>query len=103
LRGRPIVLATRYEAMRNQVYRLYGKQGSVIFIQDEVFASLDPEEQKAFSHWDCTQETQRIRDNHLATQAWFKFVEPALGTDASLTNPPSLPINVDPANDSLAS
>lgn len=82
LRGRAIVLATRYEAMRNLVYHTHGKQGSVIFIQDEVYKNLDARSQLQFQHWDSTLDHQRIRDNPSAKQAWFKFVEPARGTVA---------------------
>jgi class 3 adenylate cyclase len=77
LRGRVVVLATRYESMRNQVFRLHGMQGSVIFIQDEVYQNLSAEEKKTFQYWDCEHELGRIRDDVKATRAWFRFVEHA--------------------------
>ena len=74
LRGAPLTLATRYEAMRNPVYRQLGQQGSVIFIHDDVYQKLSAQEQREFQHWDPSLPGQQIRDDDKATQAWFKFV-----------------------------
>src|SRR5690606_36907598 len=75
LRGAPLTLATRYEAMRNPVYRRFGKQGSVIFIHDAVYQNLAAEDQHGFQRWDTSLPGQAIRDDEKASQAWFKFVD----------------------------
>jgi class 3 adenylate cyclase len=75
LRGAPLTLATRYEAMRNPVYRQFGQQGSVIFIHDDVYQKLSAQEQREFQRWDPSLPGQQIRDDDKATQAWFKFVK----------------------------
>lgn len=77
LRGAPLTLATRYEAMRNPVYRQFGRQGSVIFIHDDVYQKLSAQEQGDFQRWDTSLPGQKIRDDDNATQAWFKFVKPS--------------------------
>lgn len=73
LRGKTIMLATRYEAMRNAVYSKIGWNGSVIFIQDEVYQDLLPDERAHYSEWDATVDGQRIRDDGLAQKAWYRF------------------------------
>lgn len=85
LRGMPLALATRYEAMRNRVFAVEGRKGSVIFIQDVVYRALTLEEQKKFHHWDCSKEGYKIRDDAQAKQAWFKFVPPAGASNLSTT------------------
>jgi class 3 adenylate cyclase len=74
LRGAPLTLATRYEAMRNRVYQLYGQQGSVIFIHDDVFQKLSAQERSEFQRWDTSLPGRQIRDDDKARQAWFKFI-----------------------------
>jgi len=74
LRGHPLTLATRYESMRNPVYRRHGQQGSVIFIHDAVYQRLSLDERQNFLHWETTHPGQQIRDDGEARQAWFKFV-----------------------------
>lgn len=76
LRGAPLTLATRYEAMRNPVYRQFGQQGSVIFIHDAVYQKLPAPQQREFQQWDPSLPGQQIRDDDKATRAWFKFVKP---------------------------
>ncbi|WP_176736701.1 7TM diverse intracellular signaling domain-containing protein [Oligoflexus tunisiensis] len=75
LRGAPLTLATRYEAMRNPVYRRFGKQGSVIFIHDAVYQNLAAADKMGFQRWDTSLPGQAIRDDEKASQAWFKFVD----------------------------
>ena len=62
--------------MRNRVFTVEGRKGSVIFMQDKVYRALTLDEQK-FHHWDCTKEGYKIRDDANARQAWFKFVPAA--------------------------
>jgi class 3 adenylate cyclase len=76
LRGAPLTLATRYEAMRNPVYRQFGRKGSVIFIHDAVYQKLKVADQQGFQRWDPSLPGQAIRDDDKASQAWFKFVAP---------------------------
>ncbi len=83
LRGAPLTLATRYEAMRNPVYRKLGQQGSVIFIHDDVYQRLRATDQSEFQRWDTSLPGQRIRDDENASQAWFKFVKPSLANSPS--------------------
>jgi class 3 adenylate cyclase len=83
VRGRALTLATRYENMRNLVFKNYGRQGSVIFIQDDVYQRLPVRAQKQFRNWDCEQEQAMIRDDPKANQAWFKIMtaaNPSLST-----------------------
>ncbi|MFW7378496.1 MAG: 7TM-DISM domain-containing protein [Oligoflexus sp.] len=82
VRGRALTLATRYESMRNIVYDKFGRQGSVIFIQDCVYRNLSPKTQQCFQHWNCQDPQARIRDDQKATQAWFQFVEAATRSDS---------------------
>ncbi|MBC7662020.1 MAG: 7TM-DISM domain-containing protein [Chitinophagaceae bacterium] len=74
LRGKAIMLATRYESMRNAVYQKLGWHGSVIFVQDEVYRDLSPDEQELYTLWDTTLDKQRIRDDASAPRAWFRFM-----------------------------
>lgn len=74
LRGKSIVLATRYESMRNAVFQKTQTKGSLIFIQDQVYNDLSPSERAAFEFWDATRDGQRIRDDGQAKRAWYLFV-----------------------------
>ncbi len=74
LRGQPLTLATRYESMRNSVYQRFGRQGSVIFIQDAVYQHLTQEQKQSLQEWDASHPDQHIRDDDEARRAWFKFV-----------------------------
>ncbi len=78
LRGYSIVLATRYETMRNLVYKKVGKTGSVLFIHDNVYQSLARETQQKFVLWDVTKPDQMIRDDSSAKQAWYQIIAPEL-------------------------
>ncbi len=72
VRGRALILATRYEAMRNIVFKVTGTVSSLIFIQDEVYQALSPALQQDFQRWDCLQKGHRIRDDIQAVQAWYR-------------------------------
>ncbi len=72
VRGRALILATRYEAMRNIVFKVTGNVSSLIFIQDEVYQALSPALQHDFQRWDCLQKGHRIRDDIQAVQAWYR-------------------------------
>jgi class 3 adenylate cyclase len=71
LRGYPIVLATRYEAMRNLVYKKNGRTGSVLFIHDNVYQKLLSRSKEKFQLWDTSIADQAIRDDKETKQAWF--------------------------------
>ncbi len=81
LRGKTIVLATRYESMRNAVFNRAGWKGSVIFLQDDVYQELAVGEQALYTEWDATADGQRIRDDGQAKKAWFRFVPHAVCRD----------------------
>jgi class 3 adenylate cyclase len=72
VRGRALILATRYESMRNIVFKVTGETSSLIFIQDEVYQTLSPALQQDFERWDCLQKGHRIRDDINAVQAWYR-------------------------------
>ncbi|HYX37525.1 MAG TPA: 7TM diverse intracellular signaling domain-containing protein [Oligoflexus sp.] len=72
VRGRPLMLATRYESMRNIVFKETGEYSSLIFIQDAVYKYLSVELQSDFKRWDCMQKGHRIRDDVHALQAWYR-------------------------------
>jgi class 3 adenylate cyclase len=72
VRGRPLILATRYESMRNIVFKVTGETSSLIFIQDDVYQALSPALQAEFQRWDCLQKGHRIRDDIHAIQAWYR-------------------------------
>lgn len=72
VRGRPLILATRYESMRNIVFKATDEISSLIFIQDEVYQALSPNMQEDFQRWDCLQKGHRIRDDVHAIQAWYR-------------------------------
>ncbi|HET9239109.1 MAG TPA: 7TM diverse intracellular signaling domain-containing protein [Oligoflexus sp.] len=72
VRGRALILATRYESMRNIVFKVTDEISSLIFIQDEVYKALSPALQQDFERWDCLQKGHRIRDDVHAVQAWYR-------------------------------
>jgi class 3 adenylate cyclase len=72
VRGRALILATRYESMRNIVFKVTDEVSSLIFIQDEVYQALSPALQQDFERWDCLQKGHRIRDDIQAVQAWYR-------------------------------
>jgi len=87
LRGKTIVLATRYESMRNAVFHRMGWKGSVIFLQDDVYAELKDCEKAFYTEWDATKEGQRIRDDAQALKAWYRFVPHAVAKHKRGLNP----------------
>ncbi|HYX37148.1 MAG TPA: 7TM-DISM domain-containing protein [Oligoflexus sp.] len=89
IRGRPLILATRYESMRNIVFKVTGEASSLIFIQDEVYQGLSPSMQHDFERWDCLQKGHRIRDDVNAVQAWYcrRPGAAASGTQGSTITP----------------
>jgi len=80
VRGRPLMLATRYESMRNIVFKVSGETSSLIFIQDAVYKNLSPNLQNSFKRWDCMQKGHRIRDDVHALQAWYCRLPGAVAT-----------------------
>ena len=72
IRGRPLIMATRYESMRNVVFKKTGVKSSLIFIQDAVYQNLSSELKALFTRWDCSEKGNRIRDDAYATQAWYR-------------------------------
>jgi len=80
LRGRTVMLATRYESMRNIIFEKLGHMGSVIFMQDYVYKQLPKDKQLEFTAWDTQKPQSRIRDDQDAKQAWVKFVAEAKAT-----------------------
>jgi len=85
LRGKTIMLATRYESMRNIVFAKLGRKGSLIFIQDDVYQTLPPEQQAGFQFWNTEISGQTIRDDGQARCAWYQFLPHASGVASSLS------------------
>ncbi|NRA63236.1 MAG: hypothetical protein HRU19_02065 [Pseudobacteriovorax sp.] len=79
LRGNAIVLATRYEAMRNKVYDRYPQHSdkSIIFVQENVFSALPKTMQRLFHKWDATLVGCEVRDDPEAKAAYFMTLEAA--------------------------
>jgi class 3 adenylate cyclase len=86
VRGRPLILATRYESMRNIVFKVTGETSSLIFIQDEVYQALSPDLRAEFQRWDCLQKGHRIRDDAHALQAWYRRLPGAAAASSSQGN-----------------
>jgi class 3 adenylate cyclase len=77
LRGRALILATRYESMRNIVFKQTGVRSSLIFIQDAVYQSLSLDRRHGFEEWDCQIRGHKIRDDAQAKRAWYKRMQGA--------------------------
>ncbi len=85
VRGTTVNRANRYESMRNRVFKLYGHNGSVIFIQDYVYENLPDSLKKCFIRWNCNAPDKMIRDDPTAKVAWFMFVPHARSKSRRLT------------------
>ncbi len=77
--GRGIVLATRYESMRKSLDRvesLQGKiEGSMIILQEKVYASLPPHRRSNFNAIDLLEEKLVVRDDPQAKRIYVSFLD----------------------------
>lgn len=81
LRGRPLVLATRYEALRNALVKENEAafcQTSFLIIQEAVYQNLPRHLQLDFQDWDTTRPGHSIRDDDQAKVAYYQLIPCAL-------------------------
>lgn len=77
LRGRPLMLATRYEALRNALVKENGvdfRQTSFLIIQEAVYQNLPRHLQQDFNEWDTTRPGYSIRDDDQAKVAYYQLI-----------------------------
>ncbi len=77
LRGRPLVLATRYEALRNALVKANEvdfKQTSFLIVQEAVYQNLPRHLQLDFQDWDTSRPGHNIRDDDQAKVAYYQLI-----------------------------
>ncbi len=71
--GKGIILAHRYESMRDVLFRWLGRKDSIIVLQQEVFNQLSPESQLTLSKVDLSRVDFKVRDDEGATVLYYHF------------------------------
>ena len=70
--GDAVVMATRYEAMRKEIFGTYKLTPSnIITIQERVFESLTPELREAFVAFDLSKVRIQVKDDPAAKRLYF--------------------------------
>lgn len=72
--GRPLILATRYEKARNQLFKNFPIQ-SVVVLQQAVYESLDSRMQERFASFKLSDGSYRIRDDQQAQAFYYAFMQ----------------------------
>lgn len=80
LYGQAIVLATRYEGMRKNLFEAE-KGRSVLIIQEKVFQSLDPSHRAGFISMDLKELEIVLRDDPAATKLYYQFLDADVAAD----------------------
>jgi class 3 adenylate cyclase len=73
--GRAIILAARYESMRNVLYTRLGLKGSTIVLQEAVYNQLGSEERLSFTRVDLASASIAVRDDEKATCLFFNLAD----------------------------
>lgn len=75
LHGRVIMLATRYEAMRNKLldHPAAGLSGNIIFIAEKVWLGLPDDKRSLYEPWECNSPDRKVRDDPSAKRAYFRI------------------------------
>ena len=71
--GRSIILAARYEAMRDVIFKHTSRKENILIIQDNVFQSLSRESQQRFTCIDLEEVHFRVRDDDRARKVYYLF------------------------------
>ena len=69
--GQGVVLATRYEQMRKQLFANDKLESSVIILQEDVYYSLPKEQRAAFEEVDLLRDELRVRDDPGAKHLFY--------------------------------
>lgn len=83
--GRSIILAHRYEGMRDVLFPRLKVRDSIIILQKQVFDQLSPELKMGFSSFDLQQEGLVVRDDERATELHYRLGE----APVSVSNKPA--------------
>jgi hypothetical protein len=76
LYGRAIILANRYEAVRNLIFKNTGHAGDIIITREDTFRRLPAAEQTGFYRLELNQNTFRVRDDETANCLYYRYVTP---------------------------
>ena len=75
LYGMPVVLATRYEAMRAQFKSRMEKDQSIVIVQNSIFDKLPFEIKSRFTRFELSDQSLKVRDEPDAKYLWYKLVD----------------------------
>lgn len=73
--GRGIILAHRYEAMRDLLFRKLGQQGHIIILSKKVYSQLTSQVQTRFTELELTTAGFHVRDDEDADRLYFRVDE----------------------------
>ncbi|WP_243706699.1 7TM diverse intracellular signaling domain-containing protein [Pseudobacteriovorax antillogorgiicola] len=72
--GRPVILASRYEAIRKRFFRNQ-LEGHILVVQTEAYQEFSQDIKQSLIRFDLSQ-GEKIRDHQEATSFYFKFIQP---------------------------
>ncbi len=93
LRGRTLMLATRYESLRNNIMRELGPAAppsSFLIIQEAVYQNLPKHLQESFRCWDTSTTQRQVRDDETARCAYYRCLPCAVRSSVDLFGVPLL-------------
>jgi len=73
--GRAVILATRYESFRRQLFP-DGVPGHILTLHEKVFEQLPPELQSSFQEVDLHRTHMVVRDDLAASKLYFRVIQP---------------------------
>jgi hypothetical protein len=74
--GRAVILATRYESFRRQLFP-EGVPGHILTLHEKVYERLSPELQATFEEVDLQRAHMVVRDDMVALKIYFRVIQPA--------------------------
>jgi hypothetical protein len=74
--GRAVILATRYESFRRQLFP-QGVPGHILTLHEKVYVQLSPELQTTFQEVDLQRSHLVVRDDLFAAKIYFRVIQPA--------------------------
>ncbi len=71
--GRSIILATRYEGMRDYLFPHLGTKQNIVILQKTVFEALSPSLRSDFIEFELATVNFRVKDDEQATQLYYRL------------------------------
>ncbi len=71
--GRSIILANRYESMRDYLFPHLKTKNNIVILQAKVWESLSPELQREFTHFSLDAVAFRVKDDEAATHFYYRL------------------------------